>query len=351
MADEVTRLAVIDGDIVAYRCAAANEKRTVEAVHNDTAETHTFDTMTKFKEWCAASDLDAEDFTVTPGQEAGSKAFAFGKIKKMLEDITRDAGCDSYHVVVSGKENFRLDLPLPTRYKDSRKESVRPLQLAASKQYLVDHHDAEVSEGVEADDVLVGYAYQGHQERLQAIAEGVDEDALPRTVQCSLDKDAKHGPGWLYDWVNMTEAVLITGYGGLTLTLKETGRLTKAGKPIVDKVIKGTGRAFLWYQIVFGDPVDAYKPCELAKVKFGDVGAYELLKNAKNDKEALEAVVRQYKIWYPKPVTYRAWNNVLHTKSWLEIMQMYADCAFMRRWPGDRLDMEKLLKKLGVDYE
>ena len=75
------------------------------------------------------------------------------------------------------------------------------------------------------------------------------------------------------------------------------------------------------------------------------------MKDAKTDKEALEAVVRQYKIWYPQPVTYRDWNNVLQVKSWLEILQMYADCAFMRRWEGDFLDVKKLLTKLGVETE
>ena len=327
---------MIDGDLISYRCAAANEKRTVEAVHNESAESHTFDTMTKFKEWCADSELDPSEFTVTPGQEAGSKAFAFGKMKSMIADITRDAKCDDYHIVLSGKGNFRLDLPLPTRYKDSRKDNIKPLQLQACREYLIQHHNAEVSEGCEADDLLVGYMYQGYK----------DGDYV---VQCSLDKDARAGPGWLYDWNTMTEPKLITGYGELTMTLKETARRTGAGKPIFDKIIKGTGRAFLWYQIVMGDPVDAYKPCELAKAKFGEVGAYELLKDAKKDKEALEAVVRQYKVWYPQPVTYRDWNNVLHTKCWLEVMQMYADCAFMRRWEGDRLDVKKLLNKLGVD--
>jgi hypothetical protein len=132
--------------------------------------------------------------------------------------------------------------------------------------------------------------------------------------------------------------------------LKETARKKANGDPVVEKIIKGKGRAFLYYQIVFGDPVDAYKPCELAKAKFGEIGAYELLKGATNDKEALEAIVRQYKVWYPEPVTYRCWKGELHTKNWLEIMQMYADCAFMRRYEGDRLDMGKLLTKLGVEH-
>jgi hypothetical protein len=333
----MTGTAVIDGDLLSYRAAAANEKRFVIAQNKETLKEHRFDTATAFKEWVKACDLEATDFILTPGQDADEIAFAFKTMKQMIENITKEAGCDNYHIVVSGEDNFRLDLPLPTRYKDSRKDSMRPIQLSDCKQYLIHFQNAEVSAGVEADDVLVGYMYQGYKDG-------------ERVVQCSIDKDAKHGPGWLYDWTTMQEAELIEGYGALTCTLKETARKKANGDPVVEKVIKGKGRAFLYYQIVFGDPVDAYKPCELAKAKFGEVGAYELLKGATNDKEALEAIVRQYKVWYPEPVTYRCWKGELHTKNWLEIMQMYADCAFMRRWEGDRLDIAALLIKQGVLY-
>jgi hypothetical protein len=327
-------LVVIDGDILAYRCSAANEKRTVKAVHNETLEELTFDTATAFKEW--AGD-EKDNYTLTPQQTAEPIENALYSVKNMIHSITEKAKCNSYHIVVSGKDNFRLDLPLPTRYKDSRKDNVRPLQLEECRQYLINVHKAEVSEGVEADDVLVAYAYQGYRN---------DE----YVVQASLDKDAKHGPFWLFDWTTMDEPELIEGYGGLELIVKETSRKKADGSPVLDKSVKGKGRAFMWYQIAFGDPVDAYKPCELAKVKFGEIGAYELLKGAKNDKEALEALVFQYKKWYPAPVTYNCWKGETHTKDWLEIMQMYADCVFMRRWDGDRLDVKAVLKKLGVEH-
>lgn len=329
------KLVVIDGDILAYRCSAANEKRSVLAVHNETAETVTFDTATAFKEWAGE---EAGDYTLSPHQEAESVSYAFHAMKQVIERIVAACKVDNYHIVMSGKGNFRLDLPLPTRYKDTRKENIKPLQLQECRDYLIKHHNAELSEGCEADDILVGYAVQGYRDGNYV-------------VQASLDKDAKHGPGWLYDWTTMDEPELIEGYGELTCTLRETGKKKANGEPQVEKIIKGKGRAFMWFQLCFGDAVDSYKPCELAKVKFGEVGAYDLLKNAANDKEALQLVVDRYKLWYPKPVTYRCWNNELHTKDWLEIMQMYADCVFMRRWEGDRLDMKKLLTKLGIEYE
>lgn len=332
----MTGIAAIDGDIIAYRAAAANEKRFVTAVHNETLEEERFDTATKFKEWAAGNEFDVSDFTVTPGREPNELSHALRTIKTMIENITREAGCDSYHVVVSGKDNFRDLLPLPSKYKGTRDDNLRPEQLAECKEYLIKHHEAEVAVG-EADDLLVSYSYQGYK-------------SGERVVQCSIDKDAKHGPGWLYDWTTMSEPELIDGYGGLTCTLKETARKKANGEPVVEKIIKGKGRAFLYFQMVFGDAVDAYKPCEIAKVKFGEVGAYELLKSATNDKEALEAIIRQYKVWYPEPVTYRCWKGELHTKSWLELLQLYADCAWMRRWEGDQFNIKKVLQKLKIEY-
>lgn len=327
-------LAIVDGDILSYRCAAANEQRFVTVTHKETAVSREFDTATDFRAWAGAS---ADSFDIVPGQRAEELHLAFAAMKRSLENIVKGAGCDSYHIVISGDNNFRQDLLLPTKYKDSRKETIKPLQLADCKQYLIRFQEAEVAEG-EADDLMAAYAYQGYK-------------AGERVVQCSIDKDAKHGPWWLYDWTTMSEAVLIEGYGELTCTLRDTGKKNAKGDPVTQKIIKGTGRAFLWYQLVFGDPVDCYKPCELAKAKFGEVGAYDLLKHAKNDKEALEAVVARYKLWYDKPVTYRAWDGSLHTKDWLQIMQMYADCCFMRRWPGDELNITKLLDKLGINYK
>lgn len=330
----MTGLCVVDGDLVAYRCSAANEKRLVVAQHKETLEEIEFDTATKFKEW--AGD-DTECYTLTPKQVAEPLENALASIKRMIASLVEKTKCDSYHVVISGEDNFRKDLPLPTRYKDSRKDTTKPLQLAECKEYLLRVHSAEVSEGVEADDVLVGYANQGYKDKRYV-------------VQASIDKDAKHGPGWLFDWTTMEEPELIEGYGSLELIIKETGKKKADGSDVVTKSVKGKGRAFLWYQILFGDPADSYKPCELAKVKFGEIGAYDLLKHAKTDKEALEAIVTKYKLWYPEPTTYRDWNNVLHTKDWLEIMQMYTDCAFMRRWEGDRLDVKAVLDKLNIKY-
>jgi hypothetical protein len=54
--------------------------------------------------------------------------------------------------------------------------------------------------------------------------------------------------------------------------------------------------------------------------------------------------------WYPAETYYTAWDGSKHKKDWKAIWQMYADCAFMPRWDGDRFDVDKLLLKLDIEH-
>lgn len=317
------RLVVIDGDILAFRCASATEKRSVIATHKENLSELEFDTVTRFKEWAGE---DADQYDLKPIRTPEPIAHTIRAMKQLLGTILEKSKCNSYHIVVSGPSdgNFRKHLPLPTQYKDSRKDAGKPVNLEEAKQYLIDKHNAEVAVG-EADDLIVAYKYQGYRDK-KFIVSG------------SIDKDDAHGPGWMLNWDTMDEPEMVDGFGELYLVQqgeKET--------------VKGKGRVFLYYQMLFGDPVDCYKPCELAKVKFGEKSAYKVLKDCKTDKEAVQAVVNTYKKWYPEPIFYTAWDGSRHKKDWMEIWQMYADCAFMRRWDGDRLDVKKLCEKLGVE--
>jgi hypothetical protein len=313
-------LVVIDGDLLAFKCAAVTEKRSVIATHKETLDKVEFDTATVFKEWAGA---EADKYDLEAIRTPEPIAHTISAIKMKLSSILQACEASKYHIVVSGDDNFRKEILLPTQYKDSRKATTKPVNLDEAKEYLIKYHNAEVAVG-EADEVLVAYAYQGYREKKMVI-------------QSSIDKDAYHGPGWLFNWDTMDKPELIEGFGELYINDADT--------------VKGKGRIFLWYQMIFGDPVDCYKPCEIAKVKFGEKGAYKVLKDCTTDKEAVQAIVNTYKKWYPEPVFYTAWDGSRQKKDWLEIWQMYADCAFMPRWDGDRLDTKKLLDKLEIQYE
>lgn len=316
-----TDLVVIDGDLVAYRAAAANEKRSIIATHKPTGRKKKFDNRTELKEYISDKNFEMLDFEIEDVQEAEDIRFALHSIKTTIKGLCDSCGGNNYIVVVSGEDNFRKSIPLPTQYKSNRKDMTHPLQLKEVKEYILKHHPSEVAIG-EADDVLSAYAYKGWKEK-------------KKIVQCSIDKDALSNVGWLYDWTKMSEPIFINGLG----ELHEEG-----------KKIKGTGRKWFYFQTIVGDPIDGYKPSELCGIKFGDRSAYKLLNDLQTDKECWQAIVDIYKSWYPSPVTYTAWDSVEYTKDWCEIMQMYVDCAHMTRFSGDRVVVKEVIDKLGVTY-
>ena len=145
-------IALIDADIVCFRCAAACE-------------------------------LEPEEMALI-------------RTHDMMTDILATTGADEYIPYLTGstskypitdKINFR-NLINP-EYKANRTQ-VAPLHIDACRRFLIDHFNAVVCEGYEADDAL-----------------GVEQDKIGdehgnfNTVICSIDKDLLMIPGFHYNFV------------------------------------------------------------------------------------------------------------------------------------------------------
>ena len=100
----------------------------------------------------------------------------------MLEGIVGAIEADGYEVILSGKTNFREDI-FP-EYKANRDPSHKPHWYKEIKEYLIKHHDAFVTDGEEADDLL-------------GILQCSSEE---ETCICSIDKDLDMIAGWHYNW-------------------------------------------------------------------------------------------------------------------------------------------------------
>lgn len=134
-------IALVDADLVAYRCAAS--------ANNDPLE------------------------------------IALIRCDKTLQGISQNLGTDDLKLFLSGSRNFRYDL-YPD-YKANRRDMVRPIHLQACREYLVNEWNAEVSDGYEADD---------------AIGISWNSQFASDTVICSLDKDLKQlGPANHFNFV------------------------------------------------------------------------------------------------------------------------------------------------------
>jgi hypothetical protein len=315
------RIACIDGDVVAYRCAAANERRSIKATHKTTGQVSEHPHRTGFKEHIRGL-FEVDEFTIEDQQHPEDLKFAFHAMKTTIEGLCASCEADEYEIYMSGPTNFRDALPLPTKYKSSRTDTIRPVQLKECRDYLMKHHDAKTAIDQEADDDLAQRAYEGFKENTINII-------------CTIDKDAYGVESYLYNWTKMNAPIRVKGLGEIFLDDK--------------KELRGQGRKWFYAQWAKGDSVDCFKPSELSGKKFGDTGCFKLLGECKTDKECVEAVYKQYKTWYPTPITYKAWDSTEHTKTVIEIMDMYAACAHMRRFDGDVFDTAKLLAKLGIE--
>lgn len=320
-------LVVVDADTLVFQSAAVSEERSVNVKHLPSGRERIYKNRTEFKSAMKEKNFEVkpEDFEYTDIQEEAPIEHCLHTVKLQADKII-ERFSDAYVVFVAGDtNNFRLDLPLPKRYKSNRDSMLRPAHLAKAKEYFIDKYKAVSANGYEADDLSAILAYDGKRARKDV-------------TLCSPDKDSKQFVGLkLFDYTKPEQDIIeIKDWHDVILNEK--------------KEFKSYGINFLAYQILVGDSVDFYKPTDLCNAKFGDVAAYKLLSQCENGfvNQTLQAVVDQYKVWYPEPVTYTAWDGNEYTKDWKEILQLYFSCAKMKQSEDDDLDVEKFFGNYGV---
>lgn len=145
------RILLIDGDMVAFRVAAAEEK----SVSFDNGET----------------------YILTADADNGRS-----NLDLMLKNWVRDLEADDYLLAFTDSTNYRKEV-LPT-YKGNRKDVRLPLILKAMRDHCWDNHPCKIVPTLEADDVLGIMA--GHPKMLK----GFDERVI-----VTWDKDLRTVPG------------------------------------------------------------------------------------------------------------------------------------------------------------
>ncbi len=144
------RIALIDGDIIAYRCAASCEP-------------------------------------TKTNPEAENERIAIARANELMDRILNSTQTSEYRVFISGTDNFRK-LIYP-EYKRNRDEIPKPRHLDALRNLLVGEWGGEVAAGYEADD-------------------GIGIAAREDFVICSIDKDFRQIPGRHYNFVKEQHEVV-----------------------------------------------------------------------------------------------------------------------------------------------
>jgi len=135
-------LLLIDGDIVAFRCASSAEGDNVR--------------------------------------------IARARMEEMLVGIFDDLRSDRYRIFISGENNFRHSLY--PQYKANRVSRPRPRFLEDCREHLIKYWNAELADGWEADDEL-------------GIAQTEAISSNSPSIICSIDKDLKQVPGMHWNFV------------------------------------------------------------------------------------------------------------------------------------------------------
>ena len=133
--------ALIDGDLICYRCAAVCE-------NND----------------------------------AG---LAVWQAEELVNRIRSDVASTDYKIYLSGDNNFRYNIY--PEYKANRRDKPKPKHLEAIREHILVNHPSDVADGIEADD-SIGIESRNHLESRSGII-------------CSIDKDFYQLAGLHYHFV------------------------------------------------------------------------------------------------------------------------------------------------------
>lgn len=320
---------LVDGDIIAYRAAAAAEKKSVNVIHKS-GQSKVFKTRTEFKKFLKEKNMEyrLHEYTFEDQVEVDPIEYVLNTVKVMLGKLDNITFADFREVYISGKDNFRTNLLLPTKYKASRDDAVRPKHLEAAKEYLLDHQDAVRAVKIEADDILNVRAYE-------EIGKG------NVAIIASNDKDTYQSEGvFMFDF---------TKENPVLFEIPTVGEIRKEKTQY-----KGEGLKFFAFQLLAGDTADDYCPYYLARERFGvSYGGGSAMKDIADldfQDEILSKVIERYKQWYPEPFDYTAWNGTeVKGATWETMLDLYFRCAWMKRAWNDPSDWRIEFARRGVD--
>ena len=319
------RILILDGDSIAYRCAAAGEERFIKVSHKPTGIHKIFKHRTEFKE--AMNEKGKEitaDYVVEDCQEPEPISYVINTIKNHISRIADECKPDQILIFAGERDNFRIDLPLPKKYKGQRKDTIRPVHLKEAKEYLQRKYMAQEAVGYEVDDLCSIAAYDALKAGNEPVMYFYEKD------QYQLD-----GITLLYDKFEFVyETVPVLG----------ELRLDKSA-------VKGLGLKFLAYQWICSDPVDNYCAYDVSNVKFGPKSAYKVLVDCKSEQEVLIAVKDQFKKFYPESFEYTDWQGNAQKADWLFMLNMYYKACRMMRGPDDKLEAVDLFNQHGVNLD
>ena len=180
------RVALIDGDVIVYRIGFSVQKDVYTLEYE--GNLHRFEGKRALNTFLYEEKLppDSEDVIINMHTEVEPVQNAYHSINILLDQILEATDAEDYEIYISGPTNFRTEIARTAPYKGNR-TGRKPEYYDDIRNWLVQYKGAQISDGIEADDVLSICQYN-----------------RDNTVIVSIDKDLDMVPGDHYNWVSNT---------------------------------------------------------------------------------------------------------------------------------------------------
>jgi 5'-3' exonuclease len=226
LTNKVISMLLIDADSLIYAAGFGNQVTLVHCLGE------TFEGVKPAREYLSSQgieDKEEQDAQIEKEVQAAPVSHAVTSFNQMLDKQIQEAkqalGWDAAFckVYLTGKGNFRDKLY--SEYKANRKDTPKPVHYEELRRYAIEHRDAYVVEGMEADDMV---SYLLHQ------------DPVNRCI-VGIDKDLWNTAGWHWnpkkqELDNVTEEQAISAFLGQLLEGDRTDNIP--GLPVCTKAIQ-----------------------------------------------------------------------------------------------------------------
>lgn len=330
----------IDCDYILYAAGFIGESRILKAVHRTSGDEFEFKNRTEMygrkrskdggwigEQNALGKEYTINDFDLYDVQIPGELSHTLANVKSMILKASELSGVKKRELFVGKGESFRVDRSTILKYKSGRADALRPLYKEEIIEYMIKYHGAQVIEGIEVDDHITAMAWEN-----------------PNNIIFGVDKDY-YGTHSIVFNPNRPEEGFVDCRKFGELRIEEKVSPT-TGKKSYE--VKGYGRIWFYFQWCYGDDVDTYRANSATDKEWGEMSAYNMLKDCKTDAEAIAKVKETYQILYPSPTTVVGWRGSPIQIGWKYMASEIFDMARMRRHKGDNITAEDVFKKYNL---
>ena len=259
-----------------------------------------------------------------------------------IDCIKKQTGVENIKLYLGEGLTHRHSIKLPKRYKDDRKNLIRPLLLKEAREYLLKNYPSELApEGYEADERVDAAAFKDYL--------NYRKTGRISGIKSSIDKDNWNTAGFSF---NYTKAFHFKYPQIIKIdsTDLSVGTLEWSGDDL-----KGTGLLFTALQLCLEDAADGYGsrlhlPSEVYNdIQYGEKSFYKDFIHLDTPQKVLQKVVDLFYEWFPNGVKYTSWDGDDIDETTIEWLQKCFQCVYMMRKEKDPTTIYDLLKRFKVD--